>query len=29
LWGVNYENPLDISVDIKTWEAIYGKNTMP
>lgn len=29
LWGVNYENPLDISIDIKTWEAIYGKNTMP
>lgn len=29
LWGVNYENPLDVSIDIKTWEALYGKNTMP
>lgn len=29
LYGVSYEAPFEISVDITTWKTIYGDNTMP
>ena len=28
-FGINYNFPLEIQCDIKTWEEVYGKDTMP
>lgn len=29
MYGLNYEQPLEISIDIQTWEKVFGKHTMP
>ena len=29
IFGIHQEVPLEISIDITTWESVYGKNTMP
>lgn len=29
LWGVHSEVPLEVNVDINTWNAVYGPGTMP
>lgn len=29
LWGVSFEAPFEISVNITTWESVYGKGSAP
>lgn len=29
MFGMSYENPLEISINIESWQAIYGKTTIP
>lgn len=29
LWGVSFEAPFEISINITTWESVYGKGSAP
>lgn len=29
LWGISFEAPLEICINIPTWESIYGTGTAP
>ena len=29
MYGLNYEQPLEISIDLNTWKKVFGENTMP
>lgn len=29
LWGVSFESPFEISINITTWESVYGAGTAP